>query len=75
MMSWIKKLMILTLGERNKMGQKINYEQLENIINTLTRNDIPSAVVTNLLSIKSLAELNVVQYNYLLLLIKSNGGN
>ncbi len=75
MMSWIKKLMILTLGERNKMGQKINYEQLENIINTLTRNDIPSAVVTNLLSIKSLSELNVVQYNYLLLLIKSNGGN
>lgn len=75
MMSWIKKLMILTLGERNKMGQKINYEQLENIINTLTRNDIPSTVVTNLLSIKSLSELNVVQYNYLLLLIKSNGGN
>lgn len=74
-MSWIKKLMILTLGERNKMGQKINYEQLENIINTLTRNDIPSTVVTNLLSIKSLSELNVVQYNYLLLLIKSNGGN
>lgn len=55
------------------MGEKINYEQLENLLSTMFKHNIPSAVITNLLDIGCLAELNVVQYNYLLLIIKGGG--
>lgn len=52
------------------MGEKINYEQLENLLSTMFEHNIPSAVITNLLNIGCLAELSVVQYNYLLLIMK-----
>ena len=55
------------------MGEKINYEQLENLLSTMFKHNIPSAVITNLLNIGCLVELNVVQYNYLLLIMKGGG--
>lgn len=51
------------------MQIKINYEQLEKLLSELQKHNIPSNVILNLLNIGSLAELDVVKYNYLLLII------
>lgn len=53
------------------MNTKIDYIQLENILQELTIHNIPSKAVLNLLDIENLAELTVKQYNYLLLMIKN----
>lgn len=53
------------------MRTKIDYDQLEKLINELKKHDVSSNIVKDLCNVKSLAELNVVQYNYLLILINS----
>lgn len=50
--------------------EKIDYSQLNNLLVEINKKNIPSNLILNLLNIKSLAELNVRQYNYLLFLIK-----
>lgn len=51
------------------MGEKISFNQLDKLINELNKHEIPSQVVLILCNTDSLAKLNVVQYNYLLMLI------
>ena len=53
------------------MKTKIDYDQMNELLLELKKHDIPSKVILNLFDIGSLAEINVVQYNYLLLIIKS----
>lgn len=53
------------------MKDKIDFEQLENLIFELNRHNIPNELILNLFQIGSLAELNVTQYNYLLFIIKN----
>lgn len=53
------------------MKTRIDYVQLDNLLNLLQNHNIPSQVVLHLCNIGSLAELTVPQYNYLLLLIKN----
>lgn len=53
------------------MYTKIDNEQLEKLVYELIKRNISSRVVKTLCNVKSLTELNVVQYNYLLFLLNS----
>ncbi len=53
------------------MTPKIDHQQLEKLISQLKVSKIPSTVILSMLSISSLVEINVVQYNCLLFIIKN----
>lgn len=53
------------------MEEKLDYNQLENLIFELSRHKVPSDMVLNMLNINSLAELSIKQYNYLLYILKN----
>lgn len=49
----------------------INYQQYVYLNDLLIEHDIPAIVILKLLNIKSLSQINIRQYNYLLVLIKN----
>ncbi len=51
--------------------EKINYQQLDKLLIELKKHSIPSSLILSMFNIKSIAEINIVQYNCLLLIIKS----
>lgn len=50
--------------------EKIDKEQLNNLVNLLENNSIKSRWIMSICNIESLNDLTVRQYNFLLLLIK-----
>lgn len=53
------------------MGTKIIKEQKEKLLLKLKTREIPEKAILNMLGISNLDELNVVQYNCLLLILES----
>lgn len=52
------------------MKEKIKREELNNLINLMQKNGILQEWVLGLCNVPSLIDLTVIQYNYLLIIIK-----
>ncbi|MCI8460995.1 MAG: hypothetical protein HFE81_06315 [Bacilli bacterium] len=52
------------------MEVKITGEELNNLVNIMQEKNILQEWILKLCKIRSLIELNVIQYNYLLMIIK-----
>ena len=52
------------------MNEKIDYEQLINLLEVMKKYGILNEWILKICNIESLAELNIIQYNFLLAIIK-----
>lgn len=53
------------------MEERINVEQLENLVDVLNTYNVPKKVILKIFNVNSLFQLTVKQYNFLLLLLKN----